>query len=129
MVSRGMLRNLHLALFRAVMVWAVAISLLGLGFAHEPVPTPDQIAQAASLAEMGLTAADVCADAGDAEGDMAMGDCPACHVSASLLLPEPLGSLIEIELRAAAAILVPAHARGFGRTYDPATPVRAPPLA
>ena len=35
----------------------------------------------------------------------------------------------DIELRTAAAILVPAHARGFGRTTNPATPVRAPPLA
>lgn len=60
---------------------------------------------------------------------MDMGDCPACHLAASILLPEPVASFADIELRTAAAILVPAYARGFGRTTNPATPVRAPPLA
>lgn len=129
MVFSGMLRKLSLLLFRAVMVWMVAISLLATGFAHQPLPNAAQIDQAVYLAELGLTAADLCAEPGDEDGGMVMGDCPACHLSASILLPEPVVSFIDIELRTAAAILVPADTRGFGRTTNPATPVRAPPLA
>lgn len=129
MVFSGMFRNLYLALFRAVMVLMVAISLLASGFAHQPILNAAQIDQAVYLTELGLTVADICAEQGDEDGGMVMGDCPACHLSASLLLPEPAASFIEIELRTAAAIFVPADARGFGRSTNPATPVRAPPLA
>jgi len=129
MVFSGMFRSLYLTLFRAVMVWMVAISLLASGFAHRPILNAAQIDQAVYLAELGLTAADLCAEPGDADGGMDMGDCPACHLAASILLSEPVASSADIELRTAAAILVPAYTRGFGRTTNPATPVRAPPLA
>lgn len=111
------------------MVLLVAISLLLSGFAHRPVLTATQIDQSVSLAEMGLTLADLCAEPGEGNGGMDMGDCPACQLAASILLPEPAANLVDAELRAAAAILVPAHTRGFGRTTNPATPVRAPPQA
>ena len=124
-----MLRTLHLALFRAMMVLMVAISLLTVGFGHKPILTAADSVQALELADMGLTLADICAEADSDEGGMVMGDCPACHLSASLLLAEPVACLIDIELRTAAAILVPADTRGFGRSTNPATPVRAPPLA
>lgn len=114
---------------KAVMVWMVAISLLTTGFAHRPVLTAAQIDQAIFLAELGLTAADLCAEQDEGDGGMSMGDCPACHLVASALLPEPVESLIGIELRATAVVLVPARARGLGRKTNPATPVRAPPLA
>lgn len=124
-----MFRTFFLALVRAMLVWMVAVSLLATGFAHRPILNAAQIDQAVYLAEMGLTAADLCAEPGNDEGGMVMGDCPACHLSASILLPEPVTSFIDIELRTAAALLVPADTRSFGRTTNPATPVRAPPLA
>jgi len=111
------------------MVWMVAIGLLASGFAHKPLLTAAQNDQAAYLAELGLSAADLCAEPGDEDGGMDMGDCPACHLSASVLLTEPAANLIDVELRTAAAVLVRAQARVFGRPTNPATPVRAPPLA
>ena len=111
------------------MVWMVAISLLMTGFTHRPILNAAQIDQAMLLAELGLTSADLCGEAGDGDGGMDMGDCPACHLAGSLLLPEPVVSLIVIELRASAALIVPAEEHVFGRTTNPATPVRAPPLA
>ena len=111
------------------MVWMVAISLLAAGFAHRPMLNAAQMDQAVYLAALGLTAADLCAEPGDADDGMDMGDCPVCHLAASMLLAEPMSDFADIELRTAAAILVPAYARGFGRTTNPATPVRAPPLA
>ncbi|MDZ7907386.1 MAG: hypothetical protein U5N10_03560 [Gemmobacter sp.] len=129
MVFSGMLRNLSLVLFRAVMVWMVAISLLMTGFAHRPVLNASQIDQAVYLAELGLTLADLCAEPGDGDEGMAMGDCPACHLAGSILLPESVASLLDIELRTSAALIVPAEEHVFGRTTNPATPVRAPPLA
>lgn len=124
-----MARSVQFAFAKTTMVLLVAVSLLLSGFAHRPVPTATQIEQAVSLADLGLSLADLCAEPGDADGGMDMGDCPACHLAASILLPEPVASVADIELRTAAAILVPADARGFGRTTNPATPVRAPPLA
>lgn len=111
------------------MVLLVAISLLLSGFAHRPVLSAAQIDQSVYLAEMGLTLADLCADQGEGDSGTAMGGCPACHLAASILLPEPVANFADIELRTAAAILVPAHTRGFGLTTNPATPVRAPPQA
>lgn len=111
------------------MVWMVAISLLASGFAHQPLLTAAQIDQAVYLAELGLSKADLCAEPGDEDGGMNMGDCPACHLSASVLLPEPVANFIDIELLTVAAVLVPAETRIFGRPTNPATPVRAPPLA
>ena len=129
MVCRGMRWNLPFALAKAAMVLMVALGLLLAGFSHHPALSSDQIDQAVYLAEMGLTPADLCAESGDAGGKMAMGDCPACHLAAAPHFPEPVAGLIDIDLRAAAAILVPARVRGAGRTTNPATPVRAPPLA
>lgn len=122
-------RGIQLAFAKTTLVLLVAISLTLITFVHRPVPTAAQIEQSVYLAEMGLTPADLCAETGEANGGMDMGDCPACHLVATLLLPEPAANLADVELRAAAAILVPAHTRGFGRTANPATPVRAPPLA
>ncbi|MEH7829947.1 hypothetical protein [Gemmobacter denitrificans] len=119
---------------RIALVLLVAFSLLLSGFAHRPAlmagpmaqPAP---AQAAYLADMGLTLADLCVEPGAAGDDMATGDCPACHLAGSILLPQPVAHGADIELRSAAAILVPAQTRGLGRSTNPATPVRAPPLA
>ena len=129
MVVRVMRWTLPFSFSKTAMVLLVAVSLLFSGFAHRPVLTSAQIDQAVSLADLGLTLADLCAEPGDGDGGMDMGDCPACHLAASLQLPEAVASFADIEPRSAAAILVPAHMRGFGRTTNPATPVRAPPLA
>ncbi len=121
--------TLPLALARTTIFLLSAIGLLLGGLAHRHMPTAAQISQSADLAEMGLTLADLCIAPGNADGGLDAGDCPACNLAGSLLLPAPLPGFAEMELRAAAAILVPAHMRGFGRTTNPATPVRAPPLA
>lgn len=129
MVVRSMRWTLSFAFAKTTMVLLVAISLLFSGFAHRSVVTAAQIDQSIYLAEMGMTLADLCAEPGDADGGMDMGDCPACHLAESILLPEQVGSFADVELRTAAATLVPAHTHGFGRTSNPATPVRAPPQA
>ncbi|MAO00669.1 MAG: hypothetical protein CMN16_16535 [Roseovarius sp.] len=129
MVVNSMVKTMFVVLFKAAMVWMVAISLLAIGFAHRPIPNAAQIGQAGYLAEFGPTAVDLCAESGDEDSGLVMGDCPACHLAGSILLLEPFLSFIDIELRATAAILVPAHMHGLGRTTNPATPVRAPPLA
>lgn len=128
-VVKSMSRNLTFVLFRALMVWMVAISLLTTGFSHRPAQTAAQIDEEIYLAGLGLTVADICAEPGDEGSGMAMGDCPACHLAGSVLLPEAVASLIDIELRTYAALIVPAEAHILGRRTNPATPVRAPPQA
>ena len=117
------------AISKTTMVLLVALSLLTVGFAHRPVMTSSDLAKADYLSSMGLTASDLCAVPGDEGDGMDMGDCPVCHLVSSVLLPEPADSLKDVERRYAAVVLVPAQARVFGRTTNPATPVRAPPLA
>lgn len=128
-VVKSMSWKLTFALFRALMVWMVAISLLTTGFYHRPAQTAAQIDEEIYLAGLGLTVADICAEPGDADRGMVMGDCPACHLAASVLLPDAVASLIDIELRTYAALIVPAEAHILGRRTNPATPVRAPPQA
>lgn len=114
---------------RVVVTLLLAISLLPASFAHRTVGSVTKSETISTLAAMGLTLADLCTGSGDGDGGMDMGDCPACRLAGSILLPEAVATLADIELRAAAAILVPARAHVFGRTINPATPVRAPPLA
>lgn len=129
MVNSDMPWNFSFSFGKAVMVWMVAISLLTAGFSHRSVLTAAQIDQAMFLAELGLTAADLCAEPDKDDGDMSMGDCPLCHLVGSALLPKLSESLIDIELRAAAIVLAPARAHVLECATNPATPVRAPPLA
>lgn len=110
------------------MVCMVALSLLAAGFAHRPALSASDIEQVEYLASMGLTVADLCALPGE-DGSMPTDDCPVCHLAAGLTLPPPMVSVHANELRVAAAVLIPAQTHGFGRVYDPAAPVRAPPLA
>lgn len=129
LLSNRMRKGFILLVSKTIMVLLVALSLLTIDFAHQPAMTDSDVAQADYLSGMGLTAADLCADPDEEGGRMAMGDCPACQLVASVLLPEAVGSLIDLELRASAVVIVPAEARIFGRRTNPATPVRAPPLA
>ncbi|EEW24293.1 DUF2946 family protein [Rhodobacter ferrooxidans] len=118
-----------MAFAKTAMVLLVVTSLLTLGFSHRPAVSSADLAKAEYLGSMGLAASDLCAEPGEKGGGMSMGDCPACHLVSSVMLPEPVASPVDIELRYAAVVLVPAQARVFGRTTNPATPVRAPPLA
>lgn len=110
------------------MVLMVAASLLTVGYAHKPALSAADVAKADYLLGMGLTSADLCSTPGDDGTGMAMGDCPVCHLAASAALHTPMDGVKDIELRAAAAVFVPAEAHIFGRRTNPATPARAPPF-
>lgn len=120
--------NLSFAFSKIVMVWLVALSLLLVGFAHRPALSSTAVAQEAYLASLGLSEGDLCVAPGESK-PVAMGECPVCHLTSGMWLPEPVARLQDIETRVAAAVLIPARTRVFGRVYNPATPVRAPPLA
>lgn len=128
-VGKAMRLHPPFAFMRAVMVLLVALGLLLIGFSHRPLQASVQSEQALYLAEIGLTAADLCTDPVSEDAGFGMRDCPACDLAGSSLPSEPAASLVDFELRAAKAVLVPAQAHVFGRRFDPATPVRAPPLA
>lgn len=124
-----MVRCIQSAVSKAVMVFLLVICLVTAGFAHSPVMSAEAVAKANYLSSMGLVAADLCAVPG-ADGEaMDMGDCPVCHLAGAMLMPAAGDGFARVEARVAAAVLVPAQAHVFGRVYNPATPVRAPPLA
>ncbi|MFN7223005.1 MAG: hypothetical protein ACK4MS_03185 [Paracoccaceae bacterium] len=124
-----MVRRILLEFAKITVVGLVALGLLSFGFVHRTALTGSDLAKAEYLSSMGLVVSDLCGEPGETDDGMAMGDCPACHLVGSVLLPAPVESCIDIELRVAAVVLVPAESRVFGRTTNPATPVRAPPLA
>lgn len=114
---------------KTVVVCLVALSLLMTAFSHRPALSVDDLAQADYLASFGLTSDALCGVPGADGGGMDMGDCPACQLAGAMMMPEQAQSLIDIDLRFAAVVLVAAKARSPGHTANPATPVRAPPLA
>lgn len=123
-----MMQGFYSGFAKAVMVWVVAVSLLLVGFAHRPVLNADAIAKVEYMASMGLTIADLCGTPGE-DGSVTSAKCPACTVAAGMMLPPVLEGVATIEARMAAAVLIPAQTRVFGRPHNPAAPVRAPPLA
>ena len=111
------------------MVWVVAISLLWAGFAHRPALTVADLAQADYLASFGLTADDLCGVPGAEGGAMDPGDCPLCQLAGAMLLPDQAQGLNDLSLRHAPAVRVAAPPCAAGHRFNPAAPVRAPPLA
>lgn len=124
-----MIQRFVLAVSKTLSVFLLAISLLTAGFAHNAVMTADDLEKAEFLISMGLAPADLCAVPGEDGGTMDMGDCPVCQLAGAMHMPDPMQGFHDIEQRHVAAVLVPAKARVFGRSFNPATPVRAPPLA
>ncbi len=123
-----MLRGFPLVVSKTVSVWLVVLSLLLAGLGHTSVLSATDEAKVTYLASMGLTAADLCAVPGQDSEGIGMGDCPVCHLASAMLLPDAGLGLSDIDQRYAATVLLPAQLRGFGRSHNPATPVRAPPL-
>lgn len=122
-------KRLPFAIGRVLMAWMVALSLLLAGFGHVPVPRAGQGDQALQLADLGLTADDLCgADHGQG-GAMHGGDCAFCRLAASCLPGRTAVWVADIPLRSTAIVLAPAERRGVGHIANPATPVRAPPVA
>lgn len=106
----------------------VAISLLLVGFAHQPVLNAAQLAQETYLTSMGLTVDDLCGTP-DEDGQITNTDCPVCHIASAMLMPVPVKTAAMMELRIAATVLIPAATRALGRSQSPKAPARAPPLA
>lgn len=121
-------RARHLFL-RVAMALLLATSMVSAGFVHRTIISTAEAETVRTLAAMGVTAADLCAVPGEDGKTMEMGDCPVCHLASGMMVPELAPSAIDIELRYVAGILVPARTRESGRVFNPATPVRAPPLA
>lgn len=109
--------------FKAIAV-LLAVALATSGFAHR-IQTPSDQAALNIVAALGLDASDIC---GDLDSDVALTDCEACLLHASMSLPEPAVSLIMAELSldpADRATEPPVlHAMTAGANH----PARAPPL-
>jgi hypothetical protein len=127
--QRGMWFHARHLFLRVAMTLLLATSLVSAGFVHRNIISAAEAETIRTLTAMGITAADLCAKPGEDGKTMEMGDCPACHLASGMMVPELVPSAIDIEVRYVAAIFVPAHARALGRVFNPATPVRAPPLA
>lgn len=119
MRDRLSLRTLGLAL----------MTLLALAFASgsyaRAAPTLADVKLDAYILSGG-SALDLCRQA---DGDHAhLAECALCHLVAASNLPEAGLSLIRIDARMMATVILPQIRRAAARPRDPATPPRGPPI-
>lgn len=124
--QKGGMRALgHLRLFGIALTLILAVATAALGFAHRPPSADDEAFAAYVLA--GGDLADLC---GDTDGDgLSDHDCPACHLTASTLAPDPIETPRSAELRFVAQVVAPRESRAVRHVLDPARGLRAPPFA
>ncbi|MDH2327405.1 hypothetical protein QCN27_11055 [Cereibacter sp. SYSU M97828] len=75
---------------------------------------------------MGMSVDDLCDEDGRQHAHLA--ECSLCHLVAGTNLPDAGLTLIELDRRIVAALVLPQMDRAAARPRDPATPPRGPPL-
>lgn len=111
---------------RVAVVGLIAFALVAVGFGHR-MPTASDVALENYVLSGGDLSA-LCGDMGDDEQAMT-GDCPACHIVAATILPDPPVSVFKADLIFVAKIVAPCQDRARRAVLDPAHGTRAPPLA
>ena len=105
----------------------LSLAVLAGGLVQRNVPNADDMVRLSHALFWGEPVADLCGAPGQPGKAGGGGDCPACTLTATAILPAPTIRLPLIELAYSAAVLIPAATRGHDRIHDPARPVRAPP--
>jgi hypothetical protein len=119
--------RLLVRLHRAVLVAAIALSLVATGFGHRMPTAADEAALAYVLAN-GISLSDLCSsDPGKSAHPGT--ECQACQITGSANLPPMTGVRIDVELAFHAAVIAPLEVRGTLRTLDPAHRPQGPPVA
>lgn len=111
---------------RVVVVALIAVALVAVGFGHR-MPTASETALESYILAGGDISA-LCGGAGDDQG-LAGSDCPACHLAAATILPDPPVSIVKADLIFVAKVVAPRESRARRVVLDPAHGMRAPPLA
>ncbi|MEI4487745.1 hypothetical protein V8J36_16255 [Frigidibacter sp. MR17.14] len=106
-----------------VLVALLTLAFGAAGHAHHVPEAADLRLQAYVLA--GGSVADLCDDSATTHAKAA--GCPVCHLIGAAVVPQPLGTPQDIELRHVATLVAPRVARAEGRARDPAIPPRGPP--
>lgn len=113
----------HHRLLGIVACLILSVALVAAGFGHRAPTGAEPALDAFVLAGGDLS--QICADTG---GDaMAGEDCPACHLTATLLVPPHHATASMVDLRLVAQVDAPRESRALHRVRDPARGLRAPP--
>ncbi|MEZ5796772.1 MAG: hypothetical protein R3D63_04335 [Paracoccaceae bacterium] len=111
---------------RLFILVAVTVALVATGFGHRMPTENDAALQAYVLA--GGDLGDLCADT-EGDGLPDHGDCPVCHIVATVDLPASNLTLHDADLAFVAEVVAPRESRAVRNVLDPARGMRAPPLA
>lgn len=123
----GPMIRLLVRLHRAVLVAAIALSLVATGFGHRLPTATDEAALAFAL-EFGITPGELCG--GDPDSLAHPGaECQACQITCAADLPPLTGARIDLMLAVHSAVVVPQTDRATRRTLDPAHRPQGPPVA
>lgn len=106
-----------------LLVLVLAVSTAALGFAHR-MPSENDRAVAA-LAAAGIDISDFCGDEFDGAKPI---HCPACHLVAGAILPDPMPEMRDAELRLVAEVAAPRESRAIRMVLDPVRGLRGPPI-
>lgn len=111
---------------QALLVAALAIALVAVGFSHTAPSSDDAALQSFVLS--GGDLADLCRDAnGDGLPDHQ--GCPACHIVATSDVPNVDLTFKAADLAFVSKVVAPRESRALRMVLDPARGMRAPPLA
>lgn len=106
----------------ALVVLAVTLALSGLSFAHRAPSVADRLLVAYAL--VAADAGDLCETGGP---DKARGDCPACRLGGTTLLPTPVTPAQPFACQVQRKPALAETAAPRPRVRDPAHGLRAPP--
>lgn len=112
-----------LPVLRLVMALLLALAFAGAGFARAAPSIAEARLDALMLA--GFDKADLCRDA--AEGHAHLAECSLCNLVSNSTFPDGTLSLLDMERRLVASILLPQIRRAALHRHDPAIPPRGPP--
>lgn len=121
----GMLAQVAHRLMRIVLLVAVAMALVGTGFAHRTSADDDQ--RLAFILATGATAADVCDDATPG-GDHHHAPCLACQIAGGALLPPAIGAGHDLALVPSAQIALAGESASIPRRLNHSRSPQAPPV-
>lgn len=104
----------------------LTVALVATAFAHRLPSASDIAIEAYGIA--GVDISDICGDGG-ADGKAAHPDCPACHIVGSVMMPDALQNIVQVNYAFVATVIAPRESRSTRSVLDPARGMRAPPLA
>lgn len=112
-----------------VLTLTLTLASLAMGFAHRAPLTPSDVERIAHAVFWGEAVPDICGPVDENGEAVDTGECRACQLVGSALLPDPVRTLTALDRQVCATVQTVAILRLDGTTRSHDASPRAPPLA